>query len=301
MNPKITIVILNWNGYEDTTECITSLQKVKYDNHQIVVVDNGSDAEEFNKLKNNFLHIEVLRSDVNLGFTGGNNLGIKHSLEKKADYILLLNNDTTVEPNFIETLLKVFEKEPKAGIVAPIINYFNEQNKIWSAGGKIDKLRGAGISKPASISKEDATSEFKVEFVSGCCMLIDSNVLNEIGLFDENYFLYSEDTDLCYRVNRNNREIYVAKDALIYHKTKSSTKAELSALALYYETRNRLYFVKKNISSFLVFTFLYICVSMILKGIIWLINGKNENIKAVYFAIKDFLNNKMGKTDFKNH
>ena len=111
-NLKITIVILNWNGYEDTSECIISLQKITYDNYQIVVIDNGSDEEDFNKLKNNLPNVKVLRSDVNLGFTGGNNLGIKNSFEKKNDFILLLNNDTIVEPNFIQPLLDIFENNP---------------------------------------------------------------------------------------------------------------------------------------------------------------------------------------------
>ena len=123
-NLKIAIVILNWNGYEDTSECIISLKKITYDNYQIVVVDNGSIQDDYLLLKKNFSDIEVVRSESNLGFTGGNNLGIENAMKMNPDYFLLLNNDTTVEPDFIQRLLDVFEKEKNAGIAAPQINYF---------------------------------------------------------------------------------------------------------------------------------------------------------------------------------
>jgi hypothetical protein len=195
----------------------------------------------------------------------------------------------------------VFEKELKAGIVAPIINYFDEQDKIWSSGGKINRLRGAGISNPSLLMLTDNISEVKVEFVSGCCMLIPSSVLKKVGLFDDSYFLYSEDTDLCFRVLKNNYEIFISKDSLIYHKTKSSTKKELSVLALYYETRNRLYFIQKNYPKYLIITMMYLIVTMIVKSIIWFFNGKPKYIQAVIRSFSDFLKGNLGKSSFVKH
>lgn len=301
MEPKITIVILNWNGYADTYECLKSLEKVNHKNLQIIIVDNGSDNNDIIKLESEFQGIKIIRSEVNLGFTGGNNLGIKYALEIESDFIMLLNNDTVVTPKFINPLLRVFEKNKNAGIVAPIINYFDERDKIWSSGGKINKLRGAGISIPALVTQQDNFTEVKVEFVSGCCMLIPSSVLKKVGLFDDSYFLYSEDTDLCFRVIKNNYEIFISKDSLIYHKAKSSTKNELSVLALYYETRNRLYFIKKNYPEYLIITMIYILATMTIKSIIWFFNGKPNYIQAVIRSFSDFLKGNLGKSSFVNH
>ncbi|MBK7630774.1 MAG: glycosyltransferase family 2 protein [Ignavibacteriales bacterium] len=133
----VFIIIINWNGYNDTNECINSILKISYPNYEILLVDNGSDKNEYEKVISLKSKATLIRSEKNLGFSGGNNLGIKYALDCGADYLLLLNNDTIVEPNFLNPLLKVFEEEINVGIVAPQINYFNEPKKIWSAGGKI--------------------------------------------------------------------------------------------------------------------------------------------------------------------
>jgi len=295
--PRIAVVILNWNGYEDTSECIISLQKITYKNYKIIVVDNGSDAEEFNKLKNNFPKIKVLRSDVNLGFTGGNNLGIKYSLEEKVDYILLLNNDTIVESNFLEPLLDAYEKNKNAGIVAPQINYFHEPKKIWSAGGTISRLRGSGFAYSDRIENKIKPNNRSVAFVSGCCMLIKSELFNKVGYFDDNYFLYIEDTDLCFRTLHAGYKIIVNHHSKIFHKVSNSTKENLSLLPLYYATRNRLYFTKKNFPDFFILTLIYISFAMITKSIYWLFNKNSKNILMVLEAFNDFFSKKMGKSN----
>ncbi len=297
MNPKIAIVILNWNGYKDTSECIISLQKITYDNYQIVVVDNGSDAEEFNKLKNNLPNVRVLRSDVNLGFTGGNNLGIKNSLEEKADYILLLNNDTIAETNFIEPLLEVFERNPNVGIAAPQINYFTEPKKIWTEGGIISKIRGSGFAYSERYDDGKIIDDIEVTFVSGCCMLIKKEVFEKVGVFDDNFFLYVEDADLCYRTTQSGYKIIVSHNSKIYHKVSSSTKENLSLLPLYYVTRNRLYFASKSFSFIFILTLFYISFSMLIKIIYWLLNDNSKNVSIILKAFKDFFNKEMGKSN----
>lgn len=296
-NPKIAIVILNWNGYEDTSECIISLHKITYDNYQIIVVDNGSEAEEFNKLKYNFPQIKVLRSDVNLGFTGGNNLGIKYSLEEKTDFILLLNNDTVVEPNFIQPLLEVFELEKNAGIAAPQINYFYEPKKIWTEGGKISRVRGSGFAYSDRIENIVKPDYKSVTFVSGCCMLIKKEVFEKVGVFDDNFFLYVEDADLCYRTTHAGYKIIINHHSKIFHKVSNSTKETLSLLPLYYVTRNRLYFSKKNFPKFFILTLLYIIFSMLIKSIYWILNNNSKNILMIMKGFKDFFSKRMGKSN----
>ena len=145
--PKVNIVIVNWNGLEDTSELLKSLSKISYSNFFIVIVDNNSANDEAEKLeKSGQAKTHIIKCKENLGFAGGNNVGIKYSLEQKADYILLLNNDTRVNPDFLEILVNKYEStDSQAGIVAPRINYYYEPKKIWSDGGNISRMRGSGF------------------------------------------------------------------------------------------------------------------------------------------------------------
>jgi GT2 family glycosyltransferase len=296
-SPLVFIIILNWNGYEDTRECISSVLKITYPNYKILLVDNGSDKKEYERITSLDFAAEIIRSEQNLGFSGGNNLGIKYALNAGADYLLLLNNDTIVESNFLEPLLKTFEEERKVGIVAPQINYFNEPKKIWSAGGKISWLRGSGFAYSDEYEDGIEKDDMPAGFVSGCCMLAKKEIFETVGLFDDNFFLYVEDVDLCYRTTYAGYKIIVSNNSKIFHKISSSTIGDLSKLPLYYVTRNRLYFSKKNFQDTFLITFFYITVSMILKGFVWILQRKSENIIVVIKAFKDFFKGNMGKTD----
>jgi len=213
------------------------------------------------------------------------------------DYFLLLNNDTIVEPNFIQPLLDVFEKEKNAGIAAPQINYFYEPEKIWTAGGKISRVRGSGFAYSDRIESKIKPDNKSVTFVSGCCMLIKKEVFEKIGLFDEKFFLYVEDADLCYRTTHAGYKIIVNNHSKILHKVSSSTKENLSLLPIYYVTRNRLYFAKKNFPKFFVLTLFYIIFSMSIKSIYWILNNNSKNILMIIKAFKDFFSKRMGKSN----
>ena len=293
IDPSVHIIILNWNGYKNTFECLNSLNQIKYKNCDIVLIDNGSETDEIDNILTYFSNIKIIKTENNLGFTGGNNLGIKYSMENNADFILLLNNDTVVEPDFLEFLLNKFMSHPKTGVVAPKISYYNKPEKIWSVGGKINIIRGSGVSYTNERSLKKANGE--MGFVSGCCMLIGRNVFENVGLFDEKYFLYDEDADLCCRTINAGYKIYTETKSRIYHKIKASTAKNFSNLSLYYETRNRLYFAKKNFKSFYLFTTVYICFTMLLKSLFWICTGKSGRVSAALKGIKDFFYNRMGK------
>lgn len=295
---KVAIIILNWNGYKDTFECLKSLEKVTYKRLNIIVIDNGSDNNDCLTLQNEFPQIELIVSNENLGFTGGTNLGIESAMRNKPDYILLLNNDTTVEPDFINHLLEVFNQHENVGIAAPLINYYYEPKKIWTEGGKISRIRGSGFANSDRLIERIRFDYKSVSFVSGCCMLIKTQILDEIGLFDENYFLYIEDVDFCKRVIDARYSIFVSSQSQIYHKVSSSTNKNLTQLPLYYATRNRLYFAKKNFPETYLLTFLYISISMWVKKIYWKFEGKQNYIFFVKKAFSDFWKGKMGKREF---
>jgi GT2 family glycosyltransferase len=295
---KVYMVIVNWNGYEDTAELLESLFKISYRNYKIVVVDNNSDQNETEKLRKNYSEkVHIIFCNENLGFAGGNNAGIKKALEDNADFILLINNDTTVNPDFLEILVSKFAADNQTGMVAPRINYYNEPKKIWTDGGKVSRIRGSGFAYSDKMETEVKNEDKSVTFVSGCCMLIKREVLLSVGLFDENYFLYIEDTDLCKRILNAGYKIFVTPQSKIFHKVNSSTKQNFSLLPLFYTTRNRLYFAKKHFPETWFFTVMYIVITMFFKCSMWLLFGKQKNIVEVKNAIRDFYSGRMGKAD----
>lgn len=301
MRPKVSIIIVNWNGAVDTLECVESLEKITYSNYEIIIVDNGSADSDIKQLKNSLdkRNVSLILNDTNKGFTGGNNIGINAALKNNSDFVLLLNNDTVVESDFLEPLVELFDKYEKTGITAPQINYYDKRNFIWSEGGKISKIRGSGFAYSDKPDENKIKDDKIVSFASGCCLLIRREILEKIGQFDENFFLYVEDTDLCFRTLTAGFKIIITHNSKIYHKVGASTNKNLSGLPLYYVTRNRLFFAKKSFNYFYPFTFIYIIIAMFLKGILWTISGKFENIIMVQNAFYDFYKGKMGKT-FQN-
>ncbi len=294
--PKITIVTLNWNGYEDTLELLESLKKISYQNFDVVLVDNGSEGDDVEKLESNYGgFVKVLRNKSNLGFAGGNNEGIKIALQNNADYVLLINNDTVVEPDILHNLIQKFNTDERIGIVAPKINFYAEPQKIWSAGGKISKLRGSAISFSVKRGKNTSLKDELVDFVSGCCMLIKRNLFSEIGYFDEKYFLYMEDADYCWRAADAGFKIVCVPQCTILHKVNSSSSDKYQNLPLYYMTRNRLYFAKKLFPKYIGIVYTYILISMIIKSVYWLLTGRKNKILVVKKAFTDFKLNALGK------
>jgi GT2 family glycosyltransferase len=144
---SVYIIIVNWNGLKDTYECIRSVLNISYKNYTILVVDNGSDKDDSKEIATKFPEVITLRSESNLGFSGGNNLGIKYAMDKGAEYILLLNNDTIVEKDFLDVLVNIASKNQTIGLAVPKINYYSEPSKVWYAGGYISKFRGAALTE----------------------------------------------------------------------------------------------------------------------------------------------------------
>jgi GT2 family glycosyltransferase len=297
--PKISLITLNWNGYKDTSELLNSLKNVKSPKFKVLVVDNNSTGDDVQKLKQNYNgFIDVIKCDTNLGFAGGNNVGIKKALNDNADYILLINNDTIVEPEFLKVLVDKMDSNRNIGIIAPQINYYDYPYKIWSAGGKINKIRASGFARYYKNNNIIKNSDKIVEFVSGCCMLIRKEVIRDVGLFDENYFLYIEDTDFCYRTVKSGYNIIVTGYTKIYHKVSSSSELFSSSAPIYYATRNRLFFTRKNFPETFILSFVYLFTTMFLKNILWILIRKLDNCKAVYKAFRDFMTRRMGRREY---
>jgi hypothetical protein len=294
--PSVFIIIVNWNGYNDTLECVESLYKINYKNYKVILIDNGSDTNEVDNICKRFPLSVVIRSKENLGFSGGNNLGIEYSIKSGAEYVLLLNNDTVVEVDFLNNLVENIIKNDQVGIAVPKINFYSNRNIIWYAGGAISKLRGSGFTTGFGEQDSKYFENKYVTFATGCCLLVRTDVIKKIGLMDEKYFLYLEDLDYCLRNILAGYKILFVAQSKIYHKASISTKRYNVLLPLYYVTRNRFYFISKFYKKYFYFIFIVITAIFIFKSIIWLITDRRKKIKVVKKAFKDFLDNNMGKS-----
>jgi GT2 family glycosyltransferase len=296
MLPKVSIIILNWNGSQDTLECMESLTKISYNNYEIILVDNNSKGNDVNIIEKeygNYIN-KIIESGNNLGFSGGNNVGIRYALENNADYIMLLNNDTVVEKDFLNELMKIAISIPTAGIVGPLIGYYNDREKVWSAYGFINKFKSSGFSKKINTKIELVIENKRCTFLSGCCLLIRKEVIEKIGLLDEKYFLYLEDADYCWRTIKAGYRIIFVASSKIYHKVNVSTTRNNSLLPLYYTVRNRLYFAKKSFGNLYFLAYWYIILSMKIK--IFIDKQKLKKQDIFIKAISDFKNNIMGQS-----
>ena len=293
-NENICIILVNYNGYDDTVECIKSIENSDYDNYKIILVDNGS--KDKNKILNdNYINnaADVIISEENLGFSGGNNLGIKYAQEKyDPEYYLLLNNDTVITKDTISNLKKGFDFDSKAGIITGKIYYFSEPKTIWAAGGKFNF--NTGIADQPELGKIDDGVQYEntceVSFATGCTMLISKQVINTVGYLEESYFLYAEDTDYCCRVlNAGFKIIYVGK-ALIYHKVSASTGKQ-SNMQQYYMFRNNCYIIKKYCNKTL-----YVYARRIYRTIKEM-KYEHYSLRVLYKAWRDFHKGIIGKVE----
>jgi GT2 family glycosyltransferase len=245
--PRVAIVIVIWNGRDDTLECLSSFRADPYPNREILVVDNGSSDDSVAAIRAQFPEVVILQTGQNLGFTGGNNVGIRHALESGVDYVYLINNDTLVEPDALEKLVEAAEADPGAGLLAPVIHDFDPPRAIWFAGSTLDLRRGAAWHDNArQPSREE--SPYEVPWATGCAMLIRARLLREIGGFDDRYFLSWEDVDLSVRVRNAGQRLMVVPRARIYHKGGQSGK-NMNGIYGYYTVRNSLLLASKHSGS----------------------------------------------------
>lgn len=293
--PLVTIILLNYNGYEDTKECLHSLSELSYPNFKVMIVDNCSTDGSFIKLNENYSDFAtIIKSEKNLGFSGGNNLGIRYAFENSSEYVLLLNNDTVVEKDFLDCLIDEMLNSSNIGCAIPKIYYYKKKI-IWSAGGYISKTKGTGITYSKMIDKGENEKSTTVSFGSGCCMLVRADVLKKIGEMDENYFLYVEDADLCKSITEAGYDILYVPNSRIYHKVNSSSKKENKLIPIYYNTRNRLYFSRKWLGGWYYVVVVYLTITMWCKILFWIVTNQKEKIKIILKAFSDFYSGRMGK------
>jgi len=227
--PLVYIIVLTWNGKTDTLECLKSLQDLAYPNAKILVVDNASEDGTAEAVRASFPMVELVCTNSNLRFAGGNNTGIENALRHGADYVLLLNNDTVVDRDFLTRLVQTAEEQQQIGIVGPKVYYYGEPKRIWFAGGRIEWWKGwvshIGI-RETDECQYDAVRE--VDYITGCCMLVKRGVIDAVGALDERFYLYGEDVDWCIRARRAGFKVVYVPSSHIWHKVSTSSGGHLS-------------------------------------------------------------------------
>ena len=200
-NPSVAVILVNWKKYTLTSKCIDSINKSIYKNFKIILIDNQYTEKYLIELKNKHKDIIVFKDKYNLGFTGANNIGISYALENDFDYIMLLNNDTEVEANFILPLIERLEENFFLAAVQPLILNYYSKNTIWNAGGKLNKFFGTTQTRlnNKELNPKLVFNDF-TDWISGCCILIKSEIVKKTGLLDEKFFAYYEDVDWSLRM-----------------------------------------------------------------------------------------------------
>ena len=284
----VAIIILNWNGYDDTYECIKSLGNLQYSDFHVFLVDNASGDGSYQKLTKDTLsgefHVQVtcIQSGANLGSAGGNNVGIKVAFEKGYKYFWMLNNDTYVDHRALSSLMEVIESDPTIGIVGSKIYYANT-DLLWFAGGSVNPY--TGTSKHYGIHEQDWGQHDQlrdVNFIVGCSMLFRRELIEQIGYLEEDYFIYYEDTDWNVRAKKSGWKIMYVPDSVIYHKESSSTKSDdLSPYYGYYLIRNGYLMVSRIYKSYKWLAFISLLIRIVKFHILYVLKSRNKKVRSM--------------------
>ncbi|RLG10988.1 glycosyltransferase family 2 protein [Candidatus Pacearchaeota archaeon] len=349
--PKVAIIILNYNGWKDTIECLESIYQSVYPNYEVIVVDNGSTNNSIEKIKEycegkikvnsrffkykeenkpievvEFTNEEVIKfkkivnlpsnkklilikNSENLGFAGGNNAGIKFALKNDCDFVLLLNNDTVVEPDKLKKFLNTWQELEKPGALSGIIYYYDSPDKIWFGGAKWEwaKIK-------FKINEKFPKKILKTDYICGACLFTSKEVIQKVGLFDERFFLIWEDTDWSYRARKKGYNLYILPDVKIFHKTAKSFGSYKTFSYQYYTTRNEFLFFYKHfnffyrffLSLYFLYEFFYLLRAkggltrkQILKK--EKIKIETEEIKGKFYGLKDYFLKKFWKSPYQKN
>lgn len=293
MNKKYLIILLNYNNWQDTIECIDSLKSSGVNDLNILIIENCSTDNSREKLLEEVPEVKVIHSGKNLGFTGGNNVGIKYAYENHFDYAIVLNNDTIVESkNSIKILIEEMDRNPDVTLGTGRIYYYPEKDKIWYDGGKVIRWRASELHYNFRKSKNEIKLNDnlrEIDFISGCYMCIRLSDLPKLGYMDENFFIYLDDLEYSVRAIKKNLKLLYVPAAEIYHKARGEGKH--TPKLIYYSIRNRRLLINLH---FGLITKLYFEVVLIIKKMMWFVRNK-KYFKILNQAIKDYNRNYLGQ------
>ena len=294
--PKIAIIIINWNTYQLTFNCLKSLEACTYKNKTFFFVDNGSKDGSGDKIALEFPEINYIKNENNEGFTGANNKALKVILKQNFDYVLLLNNDTEVKPDFLSLMQASMDSDNNLAATQPLILDFPNKNTIWNAGGSFNTFFGLSKTRyKGMMYKPNLKIETLTEWISGCCILVKIAVIKEVGLLDNRFFAYFEDVDWSIRMTNLGYKLGVVPKSIIYHHSSGSTKrnnttneGNLSPYAHYLNVRNHIYLIKKH--NFLfnsVGSWIYQIIKITSYSTYFILRGRFSKFKIVWCGLLD--------------
>lgn len=307
LSSKVSIILLNYNGAEDTIACLQSLRGIYYNNYNIVIVDNASTDDSVKRIHHylqsqslvfNFYRspneamqsqlsqteFTLLQTEYNGGYGYGNNIGIRYALKHGAEYVLVLNNDTVVDPGFLKPMVQMCEADDTIGIASGKIYFYDRPDVFWFNGGKFNSLTSR--IEHICFNKEDTGQKPPEEntFITGCMWLIPGRMFEKVGFITEEYFMYVEDIEYCYRVLKQGFTLKVSEKSRIWHKIGGATDSQLSPFSVYMMSRNLVIFIKLH---FTVFRF---CIAMtytfISRSIRWI---KTNNIPLLKSHVRGMI------------
>lgn len=248
VDPQVAVILLNWNGWQDTLECIASLREQSYRNMSIIVVDNGSTDDSLQKLRNCMADVTMIAAGSNRGFSAGNNLGILQAIENNADYILLLNNDTIADPKMVEAFVTCAALYPDAGAFCAKIYYYDQPAVIWYAGS----VSPTAWLAPMHVGQgEEDHGQYEqvtdVAGINGCAFFVRTAVVQQVGMMDERFFYKYEDVDWTMRIQTAGYQTLFVPQAKVWHKI-SRASGGLTPLWWYFDERSRLLWLSIHFS-----------------------------------------------------
>lgn len=293
-SPLVIVVILNWNNWVDTLDCVESCRRLTWPNFKILIVDNGSTDGSETIFKEHCPDAVIIQTGSNLGFAGGNNIGIHHAVAHGAEFVWLLNNDAVADPEALTMLVEAMKADSASAVAGSKIYYHEEPQRIWFAGGIWERgrlrlrQRGAG-----RLDRGELDRQCQVGSVSGCSMLVRTSAIVEIGLLDEGYFLYWEDTDWCARASEHGYRVLFVPASRVWHKV-SATVATHSQLQYYYNTRNGIIFCRRHDLAALPLFLLYVSADVA----VGMLKGKGAMVRGYLRGIADSLRGVRGRREF---
>lgn len=292
----VAAVVLNWNQPVDTVECVQSLLELNHPSFWVIVVDNGSTDDSVSHLQSVFGEsIDLVTTSTNLGFSGGNNEGIRHALAHGAEYIILVNNDTVAkDANLITVLVDAFRRDPKIGLACPTILYAENPAVPWYAGASYSLWKGGGKHHQRFC---DADRPIDTGYATGCCIMASRPVIETVGFLDETFFLYEEDVDWSLRAKKAGFRIVYVPATTILHKVSRSSGAAgndgtYSAKTVYYKFRNHILLVRKHgngIQKYLLWP-IYIGGQVLIHSLGYLLLRRLHKFRAMVKGIVDGVN-----------
>ena len=290
INSKVAVIIVNWKKYDITSSCIESILNSSNSNFKIILIDNESDNKKVKKFKYRN-EIKIIQNKKNEGFSKANNIGIDYALKNNYDYTILINNDTIVDKNLIEVLLKTAQSK-NFSVVQPLILKYNGE-EIWNAGGRINYFFGNFITRKKVVNSLNSSHEL-IEWLTGCCCLFKTKIFKEIGKLDESFFAYYEDVDFSLRLKKHGYEIGFTSKTHVYHYESFSSISnnpkggKLSPYVHYLNIRNHILVLKKHSDLFNPFgTRLYQIFKIISYSIYFIFRLRFTKLNMVYKGLLD--------------